>query len=79
MLDAQKLEFYGFFKQATTGDRAGAPPSSDPVEVAKWDAWGRCSGMRRRDAMQSFIALLSEGEPDWDSATAVGSTSLDRS
>lgn len=54
-----KLEFYAFYKQATEGDVSGKRPGMmDFVGRAKYDAWDKCKGMPKDDAMQKYIDLL---------------------
>jgi acyl-CoA-binding protein len=76
--DADKLRFYGYFKQATRGDqpaRATSGPGTptagaDPVEAAKLDAWAAVRGTSRRDAMRLFVHLLDRALPAWEAYTA---------
>ena len=45
-------------------------PALDPALVTiakcKRDAWLRCKGMRRRDAMKAFVSLLDSLVPTWE-------------
>ena len=53
------LKIYGFFKQATQGDNPDEKPGfSDLVARAKWDAWTKCQGMSRDEAMSAYITLI---------------------
>ncbi len=70
--DAQKLQFYGYFKQATKGDYTGALTTTnvadapaDFAEAAKLEAWAGMRGLSRRDAMRAFVQLLCEVVPAW--------------
>jgi acyl-CoA-binding protein len=64
---AQKVDFYGLFKQATVGDNKGARPSgfTDPVGAAKWDGWKKYQGISSDDAKKKYIDLLAGVSPNW--------------
>ena len=65
--DADKLKFYGYFKQATKGDQPpGLPKPTDPVEAAKVEAWSAVRGLAKRDAMRAFVFHLYQALPTWD-------------
>merc|ERR1712167_498654 len=54
--NAQKLELYGLYKQATVGDVTGSQPWAVQLEArAKWDAWNAIKGMSKEQAMQEYI------------------------
>lgn len=36
------------------------------IARAKRDAWRKCLGMRRRDAMRAFVLLLDKSAPGWE-------------
>jgi acyl-CoA dehydrogenase len=58
---AQKLDLYGLYKQATTGDiNEPAPSSTDFVARAKYQAWEKRKGMSKQEAMQAYVNILSE-------------------
>ncbi len=66
--DAEKLKFYGYFKQATKGDQpSGTAKATDAVEAAKVEAWAAVRGLSRRDAMRAFVFLLYQVLPTWES------------
>jgi diazepam-binding inhibitor (GABA receptor modulating acyl-CoA-binding protein) len=53
------LELYALFKQATTGDAAGARPGAlDFKARAKFDAWAKLKGTARDAAMDRYVALV---------------------
>jgi acyl-CoA dehydrogenase len=55
----QKLELYGLYKQATEGDISGpAPSATDFVARAKHQAWEKCQGMTKQQAMQAYIQFF---------------------
>lgn len=59
--NAQLLELYGLFKQATEGDASGKRPSMfDPVGRAKHGAWAARKGTDRAAAMAAYVALVEE-------------------
>jgi len=54
--DAVKLDFYKFYKQATTGDCNIQEPYSIYIKArAKWKAWNSIKGMAIEDAMKEYI------------------------
>ena len=56
---AQKLELYGFYKQATEGDVAGdLPAATDFIARAKYQAWEKCKGITKQEAMQKYIEMF---------------------
>jgi acyl-CoA-binding protein len=57
--NAEQLQLYAFYKQATLGDVKGSRPSVfDQTGRAKWDAWLNRRGMSKGDAMQEYILTL---------------------
>lgn len=56
-----KLEFYGLYKQAVSGDIGGKRPGMmDFVNRAKYDAWEKLRGTSPEDAMQQYVDRLNE-------------------
>jgi len=54
-----KLEFYALYKQGTEGDVSGKRPGMMGfVGRAKFDAWEKCKGMSKDDAMQKYLDKL---------------------
>jgi diazepam-binding inhibitor (GABA receptor modulator, acyl-CoA-binding protein) len=52
-----KLELYGLFKQATSGDNDSSQPWAVQLEArAKWDAWTANKGMTQDAAKEAYIA-----------------------
>ncbi|KAL8270056.1 hypothetical protein Esti_006006 [Eimeria stiedai] len=50
---AQKLRFYGLYKQATEGDNSAAEPSFYQLEAKqKWKAWNELKGMSKEAAQE---------------------------
>eukprot|EP00128_Syssomonas_multiformis_P004329 Colp12_sorted_trinity150504_noHs@15810 len=65
--NAEKLEFYSAFKQATEGDNTAAQPWAVQLEArAKWDAWTKLKGMSKEAAMQKYIDLVAAGDAEWE-------------
>ncbi|KAM9486705.1 acyl-CoA-binding protein [Clarias gariepinus] len=59
--DAEMLEIYSLFKQATVGDVNTARPGMlDFTGKAKWDAWDAKKGMSKEDAMKAYISKVEE-------------------
>jgi diazepam-binding inhibitor (GABA receptor modulating acyl-CoA-binding protein) len=53
------LELYALYKQATSGDAAGARPGMlDLRGRAKFDAWAKHKGTAKDAAMQAYITLV---------------------
>ncbi|KAI5621060.1 acyl-CoA-binding protein isoform 1, partial [Silurus asotus] len=60
-VDAEMLEIYSLFKQATVGDVNTARPGMlDFAGKAKWDAWDSKKGMSKEDAMKAYISKVEE-------------------
>ncbi|XP_051160115.1 acyl-CoA-binding protein homolog [Leptopilina boulardi] len=54
--DADLLEIYALFKQATVGDCNTARPGMlDFKGKAKWDAWNGKKGLSQEDAKKQYI------------------------
>ncbi|KAJ8313866.1 hypothetical protein KUTeg_008427 [Tegillarca granosa] len=61
--DADLLELYGLFKQATVGDvNTDRPGMMDFKGKAKWDAWESKKGKSKEDAEKEYIAKVAELE-----------------
>lgn len=59
--DADLLELYALFKQATVGDCNTARPGMlDFKGKAKWDAWDGKKGMSQDTAKEQYIAKAEE-------------------
>jgi len=57
--DAQLLELYALYKQATAGDVSGARPGAlDFKGRAKFDAWAKRQGTTKPAAMAAYVALV---------------------
>ncbi|KAI9312357.1 acyl CoA binding protein-domain-containing protein [Dichotomocladium elegans] len=55
----EKLELYGYYKQATYGNVDAARPGLfDVVGRAKWDSWKKLEGMDRIDARHHYTETL---------------------
>ena len=64
--NAVKLEFYGLYKQATVGDNTTPQPWAIKVEArAKWEAWTKCKGMSKEEAMQKYVEKLQAYVPQF--------------
>jgi len=56
---AQQLEFYQYYKQATVGDvNIDRPGTFDFAGKAKWDAWNGVKGTSKEDAQKKYVKLL---------------------
>lgn len=57
--DAEMLELYSLFKQATVGDvNTPRPGMLDFKGKAKWDAWSGRKGLCKEDAERQYIAVV---------------------
>lgn len=57
--DAQLLELYALYKQATAGDVQGARPGMlDFKGRAKYDAWAGRRGMSAAEARLRYVSLV---------------------
>ncbi|HPA35889.1 MAG TPA: acyl-CoA-binding protein [Chitinophagales bacterium] len=59
--DAQLLDLYAFFKQATEGDNNTSKPGMfDLKGQFKWKTWADKKGMTSVEAMQKYVDLVQE-------------------
>ncbi|XP_043517093.1 acyl-CoA-binding protein-like [Frieseomelitta varia] len=59
--DADLLELYSLYKQATVGDcNTTRPGILDFRGKAKWDAWDKRKGMNQDDAKEQYIQKVEE-------------------
>ena len=59
--DAQLLDLYAFFKQATEGDNNTSEPGMfDLKGQFKWKTWTDKKGMTSVEAMQKYVDLVQE-------------------
>ncbi|XP_033337333.1 acyl-CoA binding protein 1 [Megalopta genalis] len=59
--DADMLELYSLYKQATVGDcNTTRPGMLDFKGKAKWDAWDRKKGMSQETAKENYIQKVAE-------------------
>ncbi|XP_017482586.1 PREDICTED: acyl-CoA-binding protein-like [Rhagoletis zephyria] len=64
--DAEFLEFYGLYKQATVGDvNIPAPGALDLKAKAKFDAWSKHKGLSADDAKAAYIAVYQKYAPKY--------------
>jgi len=62
--DAQKLQLYALYKQATDGDNPRQEPSQlSVVDHAKWVAWSERRGMSREAARRRYAQLACSIDP----------------
>lgn len=62
--DEDKLQLYGYFKQATVGDCDKPKPAIyEIVGKAKWEAWNALRGMSAATAMKKYIAKAAQADP----------------
>ncbi|XP_042756219.1 acyl-CoA-binding domain-containing protein 3 isoform X1 [Lactuca sativa] len=61
-----KMQFYGLHRVAIEGPCFESQPMALKVSArANWNAWKRLKNLGREDAMEQYIALLSQHIPDW--------------
>uniref|UniRef100_A0A915NI35 ACB domain-containing protein n=1 Tax=Meloidogyne floridensis TaxID=298350 RepID=A0A915NI35_9BILA len=59
--DETKLELYGLFKQASTGDVKGEKPGMlDFVGRAKYDSWNKNKGLSMEEAKLKYIEIINK-------------------
>jgi len=57
--NAELLDLYALFKQATEGDVSGDRPGGfDFKAIAKFDAWAEKKGISKEKASQDYIKLV---------------------
>ena len=57
--NAQLLDLYALYKQASAGDVSGSRPGIlDLKGRAKFDAWSKKKGVSRDEAMAHYVALV---------------------
>ncbi len=57
--NAQLLELYGLYKQATEGDvQEERPGGFDFKAIAKYDTWANLKGMTQDEAKQAYIDMV---------------------
>ncbi|TVZ57097.1 acyl-CoA-binding protein [Lutibacter sp. Hel_I_33_5] len=52
-----RLQFYAFFKQATTGDNFSFNNESNVISAFKYNAWMQLNGMPAEEAKKKYIKL----------------------
>lgn len=61
----QLLQLYALYKQASEGDVSGDRPGLLDIKGrAKYDAWSRCKGQSKDEAMRKYVALVDQLEAD---------------
>lgn len=59
------LQLYALYKQASEGDVAGDRPGLLDIKGrAKYDAWARCKGQSKDEAMKKYVALVDQLETE---------------
>ena len=59
--NAELLDLYGLFKQATDGDVSGDRPGGfDFKAIAKFDAWEKQKGKSKDQAMTEYVAKVNK-------------------
>ncbi len=57
--NAELLDLYALFKQASEGDVSGDRPGGfDFKAIAKFDAWEALKGKSKEQAMQEYVSLM---------------------
>ena len=61
------MEFYGLFKQATTGpNKTKQPRRLKVVDRMKWEAWSKNGSMSKEKAMETYVEKLTKLLPTWN-------------
>jgi acyl-CoA-binding protein len=59
--NANLLQIYALYKQATVGDVVGNRPGmADFVNRSKYDAWAKLQGISQEKAMQDYVDLVEQ-------------------
>lgn len=62
-----QLKFYGLYKQATVGPcNEKAPSRLNVSKRYKWEAHSKLGQMNKKEAMEQFVQLLTELQPNWN-------------
>ncbi|XP_049312899.1 acyl-CoA-binding protein-like [Bactrocera dorsalis] len=62
--DAEFLEFYGLYKQATVGDvNIEKPGALDLKRKAMWDAWNSRKGLSKAAAEEAYVQVYEKYAP----------------
>ncbi|XP_004525624.1 acyl-CoA-binding protein-like [Ceratitis capitata] len=62
--DAEFLEFYGLYKQATVGDvNIEKPGALDLKRKAMWDAWNSQKGLSQDAAKAAYVKVYEKYAP----------------
>ncbi|KAL6972127.1 Acyl-CoA-binding domain-containing protein 1 [Sarracenia purpurea var. burkii] len=73
-----QLQLYGLYKIATEGPCSVPQPSALKMTArAKWQAWKKLGAMPPEEAMQMYIAIVTEIYPSWASGATSGRDSSD--
>lgn len=57
VLEDEQLDCYSLYKQATLWDYGVAYlPTPNLKSSAKWEAWNKCKGVAKEEAMKTYIA-----------------------
>jgi acyl-CoA-binding protein len=60
------LQLYAYYKIATEGPCSTIQPSAfQPTARAKWTAWQKLGSMPQEEAMEQYVAVLTEIDPTW--------------
>uniref|UniRef100_A0A6V7L4E5 Acyl-CoA-binding domain-containing protein 6 n=1 Tax=Bracon brevicornis TaxID=1563983 RepID=A0A6V7L4E5_9HYME len=69
----QLLTFYGLYKQATAGVCDISKPNWYQVQAKqKWEAWKNLGDMKRDEAMEKYISILTDLDPKWEEDAKIG-------
>lgn len=58
--DAELLELYAFYKQATVGDCGAEPSAADVKAKAKFNAWNAKKGLNQDAAKDAYVKYANE-------------------
>ncbi|KZV23752.1 acyl-CoA-binding domain-containing protein 1-like [Dorcoceras hygrometricum] len=66
-----QLQLYGLYKIATEGPCSAPQPSALKMTArAKWQAWHKLGAMPPEEAMEKYIAIVTELYPSWAAGSA---------
>ncbi|KAA8533586.1 hypothetical protein F0562_030980 [Nyssa sinensis] len=74
-----QLQLYGLYKIATEGPCSTPQPSALKMKArAKWQAWQKFGAMPTEEAMQKYIAIVTELYPTWVAGSIIRRKDGDR-
>ena len=65
-LEINRWKLYGYHKQVSEGDCTHSLPDTQSATLKnKWSAWMQCKGISQENAMEAFISIVKDIDPDY--------------